>query len=212
MMTAGNRGVRGSVVGLLVVSLGSCTAARVVTHTTDTNPVEAPAGHYRLDPHHWSVLFDVDHLHYTRFVMRFDKVSASLDFASQRPEDSHVDVVIDAASVDTNDPELDRLITGAEMFDAAHYPDIRFVSTSLTRSGPDTGQMAGTLTMRGRSIPIDLLVTFNGGAPNPVSRQYTLGFAATGSFDRSRLGLSTWFPAVGNRVNVAIQAEFVKDE
>jgi polyisoprenoid-binding protein YceI len=196
----------GALAGVLV----SCTAVRVVTHSTSSDPVDAPAGRYELDPHHWSVVFDVDHLGYARFVMRFDQVSGRLDFAPQDPEGSRLTAEIAAASIDTNDPELDRMVKGPDMLDAVHYPVIRFESTGTKRTGDSTGEVDGNLIIRDRTLPVRLLVKFNGGAANPLSRDYTLGFTATASFDRSQLGLGTWFPAVGDRVNVAIQAEFVK--
>jgi polyisoprenoid-binding protein YceI len=201
-----------AMIGLILVVPSACTALRVVTHSTSIDPASAPAGNYHLDPHHWSVVFDVDHLSYTRFVMRFDRVSGQLAFTPQSPEMSRVTAVIDAASIDTNDQELDQMITGADMLETDRYPDIRFVSTDIRRTGDNTGEMTGDLTLHGRSRPLVLQVTYNGGAPNPLTRAPTLGFTATGSFDRSRFGLGTWFPAVGNQVNVSIQAEFVKDD
>lgn len=196
----------------LLLALGACTAFNVVTHSVNDDPVKAPAGVYRLDPHHSSLLFDVDHFGYSRFVTRFDKVEAVLDAVPDAPEKSRVHVTIKAASVDTNDPELDKMLTGPEMFDAAKFPDITFTSTSLKRTGPKIGEMTGDLTLHGQSHPVILAVTFNGGAPDPLTGKETLGFSASGTFNRSQWGLSAWWPAVGNDVHVAIQAEFVKDK
>lgn len=195
---------------LLAFSLCSCTALKVVTHEVSDDPVKAPAGTYQLDPHHWSVIFDVDHFGYSRFVTRFNKVAATLDAVPDAPEKSRVAVRIDAASVDTNDPELDKMLTGPDMFDAAKSPEIVFASTSIKRTGAKTGDMTGDLTIRGRTHPVTLAVTFNGSAPDPLTGRDTLGFSATGSFNRSQWGLSAWWPAVGNDVRVFIQAEFVK--
>lgn len=194
----------------LVLALCSCTALKVVTHQVSDDPVKAVAGTYRLDPHHWSVLFDVDHFGYSRFVTRFNKVEAVLDAVPDAPEKSRVRVTIEATSVDTNDPELDRMLTGPDMFDAAKFPNITFVATSIKRTGPKTGEMTGNLTIRDRTHPVTLAVTFNGGAPDPLTGMDTLGFSANGNFDRSLWGLSAWWPAVGNDVHVAIQAEFIK--
>lgn len=194
----------------LLCALASCTALDVVTHRVSDDPVKAPAGSYQLDPHHWSVLFDVDHFGYSRFVTRFNKVEATLDAVPEAPEKSRVRVMVKAASVDTNDPDLDGMLTGPEMFDAAKFPDIAFVSTALRRTGPKTGEMTGNLTIRGRTHPVTLAVTFNGGAPDPLTGLDTLGFSASGNFDRSAWGLSAWWPAAGNDVHVPIQAEFTK--
>jgi polyisoprenoid-binding protein YceI len=194
----------------MAAMLASCTALKVVTHEVDDDPVKAPAGAYRLDPHHWSITFDVDHFGYSRFVARFDKADAVLDAVPSSPEKSRVEATIKAASIDTNNPDLDAMLRGPDMFDAGTYPDIRFVSRSTKRTGAKTGEMTGDLTIRGRTHPVTLAVTFNGAAPDPLTGEDTIGFSATGVFDRSQWGLSSWWPAVGNDVRMRIEAEFVK--
>lgn len=194
----------------LAASLASCTALRVVTHEVNDDPVKAPAGLYRLDPRHSSLLFDVDHFGYSRFVARFDKVEATLDANTAEPEKSRLSVTVKAASVDTNVRELDSMVTGPDLLDAARYPDIRFETTALRRTGAKTGEMTGNLTMHGKTKPVTLEVTFNGGSPDPLTGDDTLGFSARGAFNRADWGLSAWWPAVGNDVNVRIEAEFIK--
>jgi len=195
---------------VLAGALAACTALRVVTHSVRGDPVQAPAGRYELDPHHWNISFDVDHLGFARFVMRFNSAAASLDFVPEAPEKSHVMATIKAASLDSNDKELDALVTGPELFDAATHPDIIFESTALVRTSSAQGAMTGNLTIKGETHSVTLNVIFNGGAPNPLTGDHTLGFSATGSFDRSDWGLGKWYPAVGKEVRIRIEAEFVK--
>jgi len=186
----------------------SCTAIDVVTHHVDSRPLDAPVAVYTLDPRHFSVLFDVDHLHYIRFVARFDRVHATLHFDPVWAR-STVNATIDAASVDTNVPILDKLLVSNAMFDAADYPEIAFRSDHLTPTGPNLAELDGTLMVRDKAIPVVLQVTFNGAAPDPLTHLPTMGFSAHGHFSRAALGLATWYPAVGDDVNVSIQAEFV---
>jgi polyisoprenoid-binding protein YceI len=114
------------------------------------------------------------------------------------------------SSIDTNVPLLDKMVKGDEMLDVARYPDIRFVSTSFERTGETTGKLTGDLTIRGTTQPVTLDVKFNGYGVDPLTKLDTMGFSAEGSFSRSKFGLSTWFPAVGDEVRVRIQAEFDK--
>ncbi len=193
---------------LIACSLASCTAFDVVTHTVDVRPIDAPAGIYTLDPRHFSVLFDVDHLHYIRFVARFDRVRATLHFDPDWTHSS-AEASIEASSVDTNVPILDKMLVSNGMFDATDYPDIHFHSARLTPSGANTAELDGSLTVRDKTIPVVLQVTFNGAAPDPLTHLPTMGFSARGHFSRAALGLATWYPAVGDDVNVNIQAEFV---
>lgn len=195
---------------LVALLLSGCTAVKVVTHSTNSDPVAAPAGIYHLDPDHRSLIFDVDHLKFSRFVMRFDHLTAELDFNPQQPDQSRITAVIEAASVDSNVAALDPMVRGEAMLDAAQFPEIRFVSRSLNRIDKTSGEMTGDLTLHGQTRPITLTVTFNGGARNPLTGEDVLGFSANGTLDRSAFGLSTWYPAVGNEVRIRIEAEFAK--
>lgn len=192
------------------VSLPACTPLRVVTHTVGTDEARVPVGSYALDAHHWSITFDVDHLKYSRFTMRFDRAQATLDWKRGGMEASTVDVSIDASSVDTNVPLLDKLVKGPDMFDAADHPAIRFVSTRFVRTGNAEGRLEGNLTIRGATRPVALDVKFNGYGIDPLTKEDTLGFSAHGRFGRSQFGLGTWYPAVGDDVRVRIEAEFAR--
>jgi polyisoprenoid-binding protein YceI len=203
------RGARRAVcLALCAACLAACTPLRVVTHTVSRTEADVPPGHYTLDPHHWSVVFDVDHFHYSRFVMRFDRAQATLDWRAGGLEKATVEADIDATSLDTNVPVLNTMVKGPQMLDTDRFAQIRFVSTRFERTGEGRGTLTGNLTIRGVTQPVSLDVTLNGYAPNPLTKQPTLGFAATGHFSRAAFGLTTWYPAVGDEIDVRIQAEF----
>jgi polyisoprenoid-binding protein YceI len=184
--------------------LPGCMPLRVVTHSV--SPVEAsvPAGHYTLDAHHWSIVFDVDHFHYSRFVMRFDRAQAALDWRAGGLDAAAVDATIDATSLDTNVSALDAMVKGPQMLDVQRFSQIRFTSTHFERNGKPAGKLTGDLTIHGVTQPVTLDVVFNGYAPDPLTKQPTLGFAANGRFSRAKFGLSTWYPAVGDEIDVRI--------
>jgi polyisoprenoid-binding protein YceI len=188
--------------------MSACTPLRVVTHTVSANESQVPVGEYRLDADHWSITFDVEHLKYSHFVMRFDRAHGTLHWKAGGLQASTVDVAIDAASVDTKVPLLDKMVKGPDMFDAATYPTIRFVGKHFVRTGSARGRLDGELTIRSVTRPVTLDVTFNGYGRNPLTKVDTLGFSAQGQFSRAQFGLATWYPAVGNEVRVRIEAEF----
>jgi polyisoprenoid-binding protein YceI len=200
--------LRFAVLSLAAFACVSCTAVKVVTHTTSADPVDAPAGLYHLDPHHWALIFDVDHFGYSRFVMRFDRMAADLDFHPEDPARSTVTARVQAESLDTNVADLDELVRSPDLLDAEHFPEITFVSRHLRPTGKNTGEMDGDLTIHGQTRPVTLAVTFNGGAPNPLTGKHTMGFSASGHFSRSAFGLGRWYPAVGREIQLRIEAEF----
>jgi len=191
-----------------VLAMSACTPLQVVSHTVSVDEARVPVGEYVMDADHWSITFDVEHLKYSRFVMRFDRARGKLQWMSGGLGASTVDVAIDAGSVDTKVPLLNKMVTGADMFDAATFPTIRFVGKHFVRTGPAQGKLEGELTIRKVTRPVTLDVTFNGYGRNPLTHADTLGFSAHGTFGRAQFGLATWYPAVGNDVRVRVEAEF----
>ncbi|CAE6744889.1 YceI family protein [Paraburkholderia haematera] len=202
--------VRALLGATLLTAMMACTPVQVLTHTVSQNEARVPAGRYDLDPDHCSITFDIDHFKYSRFTMRFDRKQGQLDWTEGGLDKSSATITIDAASIDTNVPLLDKMVKSASMLDVARYPEVRFVSTRFERTGESRGTLSGDLTIHGVTQPVTLDVTFNGFAPDPLTKKDTLGFSADGHFSRARFGLATWYPAVGDDIHVRVQAEFVK--
>ncbi|MGF6701739.1 polyisoprenoid-binding protein YceI [Paraburkholderia sp. MM5496-R1] len=199
-----------ALLGATLLGAVACAPIQVLTHSVSQNEARVPPGRYDIDQDHTSITFDIDHLKYTRFTMRFDRKQGELDWNDGGLDRSTASVAIDAASIDTNVPLLDKMVKSDSMLDVARYPQIRFASTRFERTGEAHGTLSGDLTIRGVTQPVTLDVTFNGFAPDPLTKKDTLGFSADGHFSRAKFGLSTWYPAVGDDIHVRIQAEFVK--
>ncbi|HEY4297930.1 MAG TPA: YceI family protein [Paraburkholderia sp.] len=193
-----------------LLGAAACTPLQVLTHSVSQNEARVPVGRYQVDPDHTSITFDIDHFKYSRFTIRFDRKQGQLDWNEGGLDRSTTSIAIDAASIDTNVPLLDKMVKSDSMLDVTRYPEIRFVSTRFERTGESRGTLTGDLTIRGVTQPVTLDVTFNGFAPDPLTKKDTLGFSAEGHFSRAKFGLSTWYPAVGDDIHVRIQAEFVK--
>lgn len=204
------RALMRGLLGAMLLGAAACTPIQVLTHSVSQNEARVPAGRYDVDPNHTSVTFDIDHFKYTRFQIRFDRKKGQLDWNEGGLDKSTTSITIDAASIDTNVPLLDKMVKSASLLDVERYPEIRFVSTRFERTGESRGTLTGDLTIHGVTQPVTLDVTFNGFAPDPLTKQDTLGFSAEGHFSRAKFGLATWYPAVGDDIHVRIQAEFVK--
>jgi polyisoprenoid-binding protein YceI len=207
--TARSIAVRALLAAMLLTSM-ACTPLQVLTHSVSQNEARVPVGRYDLDLDHCSITFDVEHFKYSRFTMRFDRKKGQLNWNEGGLEQTSVSVSIDAASIDTNVPLLDKMVKSASLLDVERYPEIRFVSTKFERTGESRGTLTGNLTIHGVTQPVTLDVTFNGFARDPLTKKDTLGFSAEGQFSRAKFGLATWYPAVGDDIHVRIQAEFGK--
>lgn len=177
--------------------------------------LEVPSGTYALDPTHASVTWKVSHMGLSNYTARFTKFDATLNLDAAKPENSKLTVIIDPKSVRTDYPfpdkeNFDAKIAGKDFFDAAQYPEIRFVSTRMERLGADTGRVHGDLTFHGVTKPIVMDVKLNGAKAHPMRGVGAVGVSATTTFKRSDFGVKKLVPMVGDEVTVLIEAEFLE--
>jgi polyisoprenoid-binding protein YceI len=169
----------------------------------------APKGVYKLDEQHTQVLFAIKHIGLSTFYGRLGKVAGTLNFDQAKPENSTLNVVVDTATIDTHVPELDSSLPNS-LFQADKFPTATFVSTSVVKTGDNTGTVTGNLTIAGVTKPVTLNVTFNGGRGTGEPLQpYRLGFDATATIKRSDFGLThvIWDGFVSDDVTLMIEAE-----
>lgn len=168
-----------ALLGAALLTAMACTPVQVLTHSVSQNETRVPAGRYDLDHDHCSITFDVDHFKYSRFTMRFDRKQGQLDWNEGGLQKSTAAITIDAASIDTNVPLLDKMVKSTSMLDVARYPEIRFVSTRFERTGESRGTLTGDLTIHGVAQPVTLDVTFNGFARDPLTKKTRSVFRPT---------------------------------
>ena len=96
----------------------------------------------------------------------FKKFSGAIIFNGQ-PETSSVDVTIETASIEADDPGLTKHLQTPDFFDVAKYPQAKFVSTAI-KAGGDKGThtVTGNLTMHGvtKSITFPATIAVTPGA------------------------------------------------
>lgn len=179
----------------------------VLAQTLSKDPAQSPSGVYTINTNHTQILFSALHLGLTGFYGRFDMASGTLTFDDKNPTKSALDVTIDMTTLDTPVPRLNDMLK--TLFRPEEYPAATFKSTSIMRTGPDTGQITGTLTIRDVSRPVTLSVRFNGGEHTPLG-SYSLGFEASGVIRRSDFDLNKaiWSRFVGDDVHLTIEAMF----
>ncbi len=195
---------------LPLLALTACASLARVVYPVNDDAFNAKPGDYQLDPSHAAVVFAVDHLGFSTYYGRFNTLEGRLSFSPKAPENSSVAITIKTASVDTNSEELDDKLRAATMFDSEVFPDARFVSTGVTVTGDNLGQLDGLLTIKDITQPVSLSVAFGGSGTNPLTGKQTVGFNAEGQIKRSDFGLTAWLPLVGDDIHLLINAEFIR--
>jgi polyisoprenoid-binding protein YceI len=89
---------------------------------------------------------------------KFTRFSGKIEVDREHPENSSVTAQIDVRSIDTHIKKRDDHLRGPEFFNAEKFPQITFKSRSVKRTGPQSGDILGDLTMHGVTRPITLHV------------------------------------------------------
>jgi polyisoprenoid-binding protein YceI len=195
---------------LLTLATLALPAVSLAQTAPDANPADVKAGTYQVETTHTRLLFAVSHLGFSTWYGQFTGVSGTLTIDPKNLAATALDISIPANTVTTTNTKLDGELNSAAWFDTAKYPTITFKSTGATRTGTDSADVTGELSFHGVSRPETLHVTFNASGVNFLSKQYTIGFNATGALHRSDFKQSTYVPLIGDDVSLIISAAFVK--
>jgi len=200
--------IKTTVVVLFSLFLTSC--GTLIKPNVKTGIIQLEKGSYTLDQTHVAVLFKINHMGLSTFVGRFNKVDATLEFDPGNIVAAKLSAVIDVASIDASNPDLEETLRGSSWLDTEKYPQAFFKTTNVSVLDQNSAVFAGELTLHGVTAPINLTVTFNGGANNMLTGFYTLGFSATSTFNRSTFGIDYLIPAIGDAVAIEVFAEFLQ--
>lgn len=170
-------------------------------------PANVPAGTYAVDPGHTQVLFTVTHLGVSDYTGQFTQPAGSLTLDPAHPANDRLEITFPIAKVSTTVAKLDEHLQSPDFFNAAQYPDGRFVSTGVAVSGTNA-TITGNLTLKGVTKPVVLQARFVGAAANPMSKKLNIGFQATTTIQRSAFGISYGVPMVSDAVRLTINAAF----
>jgi polyisoprenoid-binding protein YceI len=82
--------------------------------------------------------------------------TAAIDFSPDSLSAAHMDVLIDARSVDSQDADRDATMKGKDGLDVAQWPSAHYVSQTIAKSAAGF-HATGSLTLHGvtRDVPID---------------------------------------------------------
>lgn len=173
-----------------------------------------PAGTWTIDPAHSRVGFSVKHLGIATVRGYFGAFEGSLTTAGEI-SGATITAVVEAASIDTNEEQRDAHLRSADFFDAEAHPQLTFRSTAIQATGDDEFTVAGELTMRGVTRPVELKAEVQGLETDPWGNE-RVGIELTGKLSRGEYGM-TFNQALGSgnvlvsdTVRIALDVSLVK--
>lgn len=170
----------------------------------------AQAAPYAIDGTHTFASFEISHFGTTTNRGRFDKKDGKIEF-DRAAKTGKVEISLDMTSISTGTPMFDKHLQSAELFDAVKFPTARFVSTGMTFNGDKVSEIAGNLTLLGKTNPVTLKANNFNCYNSPMIKREVCGGDFVATIDRTAYGLNygvDWgFPKT---VNLVIQAEAIK--
>ena len=171
-------------------------------------PARAAVETYAIDPVHSSVGFSIRHV-FSKIPGSFTKFSGTLVFDRADLEKSTVEAVIEIKSLDTRSAKRDADVQGPDYFDTAQHPTITFKSTAWKKTGADTYDVTGDLTIKGVTKQVVLQAKLLGFGPGLMGA-YVSGWEVTTPLKRHDFGVAgpAWLgTAIGEEVAVTIGIE-----
>jgi len=183
--------------------------------SSTTTPATGTTTEWTIDPTHSHVEFAVRHLMISTVRGRFAAVSGTVRADDANPAAATVDVVIDAASIDTREAQRDAHLRSADFFDVERYPSLTFKSRRVDNVREGSFTLVGDLTIHGVTREVELEVLAEGRVKDPWGSERA-GYTATTKIKRSDFGLN-WNQVleaggflVGDDIKITIELELVK--
>lgn len=145
-------------------------------------PASAAVETYKADPVHSNVDFSIRHF-FSKVSGRFAKFESTIVVDRENLEKSSVEATIDAASIDTDNEKRDTHLKSADFFEVAKYPTITFKSKTWKKTGENTFDVTGDLTIKDVTKEVVLKVTALGFGPGMKGAMLS-GWEATTKINR----------------------------
>lgn len=185
------------------------TAVTVAPQITNT-------ARWQIDPAHSAAHFSVRHMMISNVRGEFTKMNGSAVINPHDPAKSSVEVTIEAASLNTREPQRDEHLRSADFFDVTNHPTLSFRSKRVEKTGTDHFKVTGDLTIRGvtKEAMFDLE-----GPTAPIRDTFgntRIGIEATAKISRKDFGIAwnglteTGAALVGDEVKIIVEAELTE--
>jgi polyisoprenoid-binding protein YceI len=183
------------------------TAAACAVVFTAAN---ADGGNYAIDPTHTFVSFEVMHFGTSTNRARFDRKEGTVQF-DRRARSGRVEITIDMSSVNSGVPPFDGHLRSKDILNVAEHPSARFVGDKFSFVGDKVTEVAGTLTLLGKTHPVTLKATRFNCYDNPIFKREVCGGDFETVIQRSQWGVNYGLPGIApDNVRLVVQVEAIK--
>ena len=169
----------------------------------------APAT-YAIDPTHTFVTVEVLHFGTSTLRPRFDKKEGTVQI-DREAKTGRAEITIDTSSISSGVVPFDRHLQGKDFFNVAEFPTAKFVGDRFTFAGDKVSEIAGTLTMMGKTMPVTLKASQFNCYNSPVLKREVCGGDFETVIQRSQWGINYGLPMVApDNVKLLVQVEAIR--
>jgi polyisoprenoid-binding protein YceI len=182
----------------------------IVSTASEAIPLK---GQWKIDQAHTNLSFVARYLMVTKVRGRFADFEGTLHIG-ETPEQSSVEVSIDAASIQTDNETRDEHLRSPDFLAVELFPNLTFKSTKVEQTGDTSLKVTGDLTIRDVTRPVVLDAEFEG-TTKGMRGDTRLGFSATTEIDREEwdvmwnMALETGGVVVGRRVRIELDVQAI---
>ncbi|HST26878.1 MAG TPA: YceI family protein [Rudaea sp.] len=159
---------------------------------------------FTIDTHHTQVSFTYNHFGFSNPTGRLEDIKGTVVVDEADWGKSSVEVTMPLSGLHTGVADLDTHLKKADFFDAAKFPDITFKSSKVSKTGAETLDIAGDLSVHGVTKPVTLHARINKIGENKMISSQSAGFDADTTLKRSEFGMGAYVPAVSDEVHIHI--------
>lgn len=170
----------------------------------------AQATTYAIDPAHTYATFEIGHFGTSTNRGRFDKKEGSVEF-DRAAKTGKVSITFNTNSINTGFAAFTTHLQSADLFNVDKFPTMTFVSDKFVFSGDKLSEVAGHLTLLGKTAPLTLKATNFNCYNSPMLKREVCGGDFEGTVDRTVHGMNyglDW--GFSKTVRVLVQVEAVK--
>lgn len=164
---------------------------------------------YSVDPSHTFVTFEALHFGTSTIRGRFDRKEGSVSF-DRAGKSGKAEITIDVGSVSTGVAPLDSHLKSKDFFNVAEHGSAKFTADKFSFNGDKVSEIAGSLTMLGKTAPVTLKANNFNCYPNPMLKREVCGGDFETTIARSQWGMTYGLPGIPDNIRLLIQIEAIK--
>ena len=170
----------------------------------------AESATYTIDPSHTFVTFEANHFGTSTLRGRFDKKEGTVTL-DKAGKSGKAEITIDAGSVSTGVAPLDTDLKGKDFFNAAEFSSAKFSAAKFSFNGDKVSEVAGTLTLLGKTQPVTLKATNFNCYISPMVKREVCGGDFETTIARSAYGMPFGINfGLPDNIRLLIQIEAIK--